>query len=444
MKRWIPGALCLLILCVVMPPPRLAAEMPASERDKVEALITHVETLTDAVFIRNGEAYPARVAVKFLRGKWKVKAAEITTAEEFIEKAASFSSTTGEPYRLRLADGRELLNREYLLDVLHKLGMQAAAPILQGENGTFALHEHLPLPVETLEHKLRYEPFSILKAQSTGRGITGAMKLQIRFLDGVELQVKWKTAPELGDSFNNSPRREVAAYEMQKLFLESKDYVVPVTALVCLPYEQIQRLDAAAKPQLEGTDCIFGTLSIWLNNVKQVDDVFDPQRFEQAAEEQGEGSYAWHFANFNIFTYLISHRDGHKSNFLVSTHPQSQRVFAIDNGLAFSGMGNPLPWGPRWKKLRVDKLPDTTVSRLQSLTKAQVYDILETLAEFTIAADGSVTPTLHFSPNLKPKKSLRRQASIFQVGLKHKEIEEIMVRLQQLLDKVKRNEIVLF
>jgi hypothetical protein len=119
-KRWIPGVLCLLILFVIMPPPRLAAEMPAGERDKVEALIAHVEALTDAVFIRNGEEYPARVAVKFLRGKWRTKAAEITTAEAFIEHVASFSSTTGEPYRIRLADGREFLNREYLFDVLHK------------------------------------------------------------------------------------------------------------------------------------------------------------------------------------------------------------------------------------------------------------------------------------------------------------------------------------
>jgi hypothetical protein len=103
-----------------MPPPRLAAEMPASERDKVETLLAHVETLTDAVFIRNGKEYSARVAAKFLRGKWRTKAAAITTAEAFIEKVASFSSTTGEPYRIRLADGRELLNREYLLDVLHK------------------------------------------------------------------------------------------------------------------------------------------------------------------------------------------------------------------------------------------------------------------------------------------------------------------------------------
>jgi hypothetical protein len=110
-----------------------------SEREKIEALITHVKTLTDAVFIRNGKEYPARVAAAFLRGKWKARRAEIATAEEFIEKAASFSSTTGEPYRIRLADGREILNREYLLDVLHRLGDQAAALMPQREHSTLAL-----------------------------------------------------------------------------------------------------------------------------------------------------------------------------------------------------------------------------------------------------------------------------------------------------------------
>lgn len=59
-----------------------------------------------AVFIREGEAFDATRAASHLRDKWK-RAPEITTPEDFIERIASRSSTTGRPYRVRLPDGTE-------------------------------------------------------------------------------------------------------------------------------------------------------------------------------------------------------------------------------------------------------------------------------------------------------------------------------------------------
>jgi hypothetical protein len=92
-----------------------------TEAQKIEALIGHVEALSDAKFVRNGTAYDAKTAGQFLRGKWKARETEIKTAKEFIEKVASMSSTTGKPYLIRLADGREVKSGEYLADELHRL-----------------------------------------------------------------------------------------------------------------------------------------------------------------------------------------------------------------------------------------------------------------------------------------------------------------------------------
>jgi uncharacterized protein DUF5329 len=96
-------------------------EMPEAEREKVEALIKYVEDLKDAKFVRNDVEYDAKTAVTFLRGKWKSNEDDIHTARDFIEIAASTSSTTGMPYLIRFSDGREVKCADQLLAELKKL-----------------------------------------------------------------------------------------------------------------------------------------------------------------------------------------------------------------------------------------------------------------------------------------------------------------------------------
>src|SRR3954451_21507919 len=90
-----------------------AAEMPAAERQKIEALIKHVEGLRDARFVRNGSEYDTATAVRFLRGKWDANAADIKTAKDFIDKCGSVSTTTGKPYMVRFRDGKEMKAGDY-------------------------------------------------------------------------------------------------------------------------------------------------------------------------------------------------------------------------------------------------------------------------------------------------------------------------------------------
>lgn len=94
---------------------------PAAEKAKIEALIAHLEGLGDATFVRNGRDYDAKTAAKFLRGKWQANDKQITTANDFIAKAATVSSTTGKPYQIRFKDGSVTPCSDYLTAQLKKL-----------------------------------------------------------------------------------------------------------------------------------------------------------------------------------------------------------------------------------------------------------------------------------------------------------------------------------
>ena len=93
----------------------------ARETHKIEALIQKIEALQDAKFVRNGSDYDSKTAAKFLRGKLKSHDKEIKTANDFIEKAASVSSTSGKPYVIRFKDGRKLNCGDYLKTELKNL-----------------------------------------------------------------------------------------------------------------------------------------------------------------------------------------------------------------------------------------------------------------------------------------------------------------------------------
>lgn len=92
-----------------------------TEKQKIEALIAHIENLEDAVFIRNDAEHNCREAAKHMRDKWQWKRKEIKTARDFINVAATKSSTSGRPYLIRFKNGREEKCGEYLLARLKQL-----------------------------------------------------------------------------------------------------------------------------------------------------------------------------------------------------------------------------------------------------------------------------------------------------------------------------------
>jgi hypothetical protein len=82
------------------------------ERKKIEFLISSVENLKGAKFIRNGSEYDGKEAAAHLRMKLQ-NVLVIETADDFIRLCASQSSISGKPYMIRLSDGKTIKSEEY-------------------------------------------------------------------------------------------------------------------------------------------------------------------------------------------------------------------------------------------------------------------------------------------------------------------------------------------
>jgi Family of unknown function (DUF5329) len=75
-----------------------------SEAEKIERLLAGLESMQGAAFIRNGSEHSPKDAAAHLRRKWKSH--EVATARQFVAEVATASSTSGEAYQVRFADGR--------------------------------------------------------------------------------------------------------------------------------------------------------------------------------------------------------------------------------------------------------------------------------------------------------------------------------------------------
>jgi membrane-bound lytic murein transglycosylase len=115
------AGLAIFVAVVALPGLAQASCLPTVERQRIEALIGAVERRADVTFIRNGRSYRAATAAQFLRGKWRDREADVCSADDFIAKVASFSSTTGNPYLVRLRDGREVPAAEFFRAQLAQL-----------------------------------------------------------------------------------------------------------------------------------------------------------------------------------------------------------------------------------------------------------------------------------------------------------------------------------
>ena len=97
------------------------AGVSAAEQARIDRLIEYVESRKDVKFVRNGSDYSCEDAAKFMRGKMKAMGEHVTTALQFIEQIASKSSTTGQPYMIRFADGKTTPVAQFLGDELKRM-----------------------------------------------------------------------------------------------------------------------------------------------------------------------------------------------------------------------------------------------------------------------------------------------------------------------------------
>ena len=280
-------------------------------------------------------------------------------------------------------------------------------------------------------------PMRFDELKATEHGVAGAMKGKATFpKQRLDLDVKWKPLPPgHPDGWNNNPRKELATYDIQKWFLAPQDYVVPTTVVRCIPLTDYRRFDPDADPTVDGTRCVLGTLSLWLEDVSVPEPLLDPGRFAK------DFNYAYHPSNFNVLAYLVEHRDGRAGNILVAQDDSNRRVYAVDNGISFGGLVyNFLT--TNWDVIRVPGIRRAVVDKLRTVDPRQLA-ALGTLVELRADAHGILQP-VPAGPPMDPTKGVRIEGGRVQMGLTSDEIDGVSKRLAALLEQVDHGTLAVF
>jgi hypothetical protein len=309
-----------------------------------------------------------------------------------------------------------------LAPLLLALGMTAAA---QDSNIT--------QPIADLEKLLAAEPLVITQAEISRPKAKGdiTLKAEVSFGGAPPLRVKLRKAEPGAEAFNNVPRYDLAAYELQKLFIDPTEYVVPPTALRFVPRADFAKYQSDVARTFSSADQVLAVLQYWLSDITVVADVYNPARFA------ADPLYARHIGQLNVLTYLIAHRDSNVGNFLIGKTPTGARVFSIDHGVAFASEDSDR--GEAWKVMRVDRLPADTVARLRTITVPMLEQRLGVLAQWKLDGDRYVPVAL--GPNLAVNRGVRREGKDLQMGLTRSEILAVHRLLTRLLERVDAGEI---
>ena len=340
----------------------------------------------------------------------------------------------------RVSDGRQFVvvvfteaTPAYRGEFIAQVTYRAAMHILGDESAHADMSRNWPMAPSELDYRLAYEDFTIKEMKSAGGGVTGASRLAVAFADGRTVKIKWKPFPQGLDGWNNSPRKEIAAYRIQRSLFDEQDYVVPTAVAVCIPLDRYGPIDPKPKPSVPGSSCVLGMVAIWMNDVEKADDLLDKDRLAKDAH------FAQHLADFNLLTYLIDHRDGRDGNFLISTDPNDPRVFAVDNGIAFEGF----PWNffvRNWDKIRVPWLRREPIERLRALPPEEIEERLASLVDLELDDKGIFRLRQPTAP-IDPKKGVRVAPGRVQLGLTTKEIGRVRERISDLLARVDRGDL---
>lgn len=282
----------------------------------------------------------------------------------------------------------------------------------------------------------------ILGMDDTPSGSQGAKILTVRSRppnESVVFRVRWRAQSTSG--LINEPRKELAAYAVQKLFLDADEIVAPPTAAHCFPLAEYRRFAPDEKASFAHLDCVLGFATYWLEGVKTVegareDDwlgedsgILDEKRFDDDA------LYRASLARANLLTYLINHGDAHSKQFMLERTPRGLRAYVVDNSIAFLSIKNPmLLLREDWSKIQVPALPRLAITRLKELT------------ERDLARLGTISELEIHGRQLSSRKDFDRAASAandgsemswhgsrLRIGLTTGEIELVASRIRDLL-----------
>lgn len=102
---------------------RMECSAKYSEKEKIYLLIESIENLKNAKFLRNGSSYEAQKAADHLRLKLNKAGSSIKTAMNFIDKLASESSYSGQPYYIVYSNGIKITSRDFLIQKLNEINV---------------------------------------------------------------------------------------------------------------------------------------------------------------------------------------------------------------------------------------------------------------------------------------------------------------------------------
>jgi len=292
---------------------------------------------------------------------------------------------------------------------------------------------NIPRPVAEIERLLLQDDFSIEHSQDNRFEGDRTQRVLLRLSDGERMKVKWAEFARGGEVFNNSPRYEIACYELQKLFLDEAEFVVPPTVARAFDLDWYRTTYPDAQPTFKDYLSVLVTLQFWLFNVANFDG-WDEDRFRV------DPIYAKNVGNFNVFTYLARHSDSNTGNFKIALAMYPPRIFAVDNGISIGEAQS--DQGSQWRNLVVDRLPVATVERLRRIRGADIEAALGVVAQFEVRGRRLVTVTPTKPLNLK--KGTRVRDDVIQIGLTSWEMKGIETRLKRLLEHVDKGRITTF
>jgi hypothetical protein len=289
---------------------------------------------------------------------------------------------------------------------------------------------NVTMPPEQLERLFAAEPLVIEQAQISRPKAAGdiTLRAEVSFGGAPALRVKLRRAEPGAEVFNNVPRYDLAAYELQKLFLDPEEYVVPPTALRMLPLADFARFAPEVTRTFSGADQVLAVVQYWLNDITNAEDIYDAARFA------ADPLYARHIGQLNLLTYLIEHRDSNLGNFLIGRAATSPRVFSIDHGVAFASEDSDR--GELWKVIRVQRFPADAVERLRKVTPELLTQRLGVLAEWRL--EGGKYVPVPLGKNIATGRGVRTKDGVLQMGLTESETMQVYRQLARFLSQVDR------
>jgi hypothetical protein len=279
----------------------------------------------------------------------------------------------------------------------------------------------------------------ILSMDDTPSGAQGAKILTLRSQAGspVVFRVRWRAQSSSG--LINEPRKELAAYAVQKLFLGDDAPVAPPTAPYCFPLEEYRSFAPEEASSFAKAHCVLGFASYWLEGVKTVeaareddwlddgDGILDDELFAKDA------LYRDSIANANLLTYLIDHGDAHLKQFMVERTQRGLRAYIVDSSIAFLSIKNPmLLVREDWSAIQVPTLSRQAIARLRVLKEEQLAQ-LNTVSVLELRDRQLVNVDARPGSIAFHDSEMSWQGDRLRIGLTKAEIDLVSKRLRKLL-----------